>query len=102
MNNSGGHHYIYFVLDWEKPGKAMVTVFGTLMLAIFMHVALFWVYKLRVFVQKRCFGEKKVLPLTNPKHKLTHNGSQISMVFGDKDNGCTNEAFTNSTGKMSA
>lgn len=85
-----GNPFIYNVLNWEKPEKAMVMVFGTLILAITVHIVLFWIYKLRVFVQRRFFGTESILPTKN--HKSQSLGSQISMVFGEND-GCTNEAF---------
>lgn len=101
--NSFGHHYIYHVLDWSKPRKAMVTVFGTLILAIIVHMILFWIYKLRVFIQRRLIAKEMILPTKVTKqHKngILHNNSQISMVFGGGNDGCSNEAFKNSIDKM--
>lgn len=100
---SMGHHYIYFVLDWEQPKKAMVTVFGTLVLAIIVHVFLFWVYKLRVFIQRRLMANEMILPTktTKKQHLNGSLGSQISMVFGG-DDGCTNDAFKTSSNKMNS
>lgn len=95
-----GNPYIYHVLNWAKPGNAMVTVFGTLTLAILVHIFLFWVYKLRVYVQRRYFTTKHILPTKTPKDK--HNkslGSQISMVFGG-DDGCSNDAFKTSSNNV--
>ncbi|XP_055301375.1 protein rolling stone-like [Sitodiplosis mosellana] len=96
-----GNPYIYNVLNWNEPGKAMVTVFGTLILAIIVHVTLFWIYKLRVFVQRRYFSTQLILPTKVPKQQRLNSslGSQISMVFGG-DDGCTNDAFKISSEKM--
>lgn len=93
-SSRNGKRYIYNVLDWEKPQKAMVMVFGTLILAITVHIILFWIYKLRVFVQRRFFGTELILPTKSKSPSGKSLGSQISMVFGD--DGCTNEAFKNS------
>lgn len=87
-----GKRYIYNVLNWEKPEKAMIMVFGTLILAITVHIILFWIYKLRVFVQRRFFGTELILPTKSKSPSGKSLGSQISMVFGEND-GCTNEAF---------
>lgn len=96
-----GNPYIYNVLNWAEPGKAMITVFGTLILAIIVHVTLFWIYKLRVFVQRRFFTtEIIILPTKEPKQRLNSSlGSQISMVFAG-DEGCTNDAFKINTEKI--
>lgn len=78
----------------------MVTVFGTLILAIIVHVTLFWIYKLRVFIQRRYFTTELILPTKTPKQRLNSSlGSQISMVFGS-DEGCANDAFKTSSEKM--
>lgn len=97
-----GHPFIYNVLDWRKPEKASVTVFGTLMLAIIVHTLLFWIYKLRVYVQRKFFTTELILPTKTSKNRLNDSqGSQISMVFGAEE-GCTNEAFKTSTYKVSS
>lgn len=97
-----GNPYIYNVLNWAKPDKAMVTVFGTLILAIIVHMFLFWVYKLRVFVQRRCFTTKLILPCNDKKQRLNGStGSQVSMVFSTND-GHTNEAFKKNPDKVFA
>lgn len=81
------------MLDWSKPDKAMITVFGTLVLAFIVHILLFWVYKLRVSIQRHFIGTEMILPTAkSDKHLSRSLGSQISMVFGGND-GCTNNAF---------
>lgn len=78
----------------------MLTVFGTLTLAIIVHVMLFWIYKLRVFVQRRFFTTELILPTKTSKDRhIKNRGSQISMVFG-ADDGCTNDAFKTSTNNV--
>lgn len=79
---------------------AFVIVFGTLVLAIVVHVLLFWIYKLRVYVQRKFFATELILPTKAPKQRLNESlGSQISMVFGAEE-GCTNEAFKTSSYKV--
>lgn len=82
---------------------SFVVVFGTLVLAIIVHVFLFWVYKLRVYVQRRYFSSTElILPTKAPKKQLNESmGSEISMVFGG-DDGCTNQAFKTSTYQVHA
>lgn len=74
----------------------MIMVAATLILSIIVHSLIFWVYKLRMFVQRRCFSTSMILPTTtSSKQRLakgTMGSSQISMVFGEAD-GCTNQAF---------
>lgn len=95
-SSSKGNPFIYHVLNWNTPKKAMVTVFGTLILSIIVHSALFWVYKFRMFIQRSCFSTNLILPTTTSSKqrlaKTTMGSSQISMVFGEND-GCTNQAF---------
>lgn len=99
---SSGFPYIYNVLDWRKPSLAMKTVMGTLLLAICVHVFLFWVYKIRVFVQRRLYQTKLILPTTAPPLRPSNSmDSKISMVFGEQ-NGCVNDAFKNSDEKVSS
>lgn len=77
----------------------MITVFGTLILAFIVHILLFWVYKLRVIIQRHFIGTEMILPTTkSDKHLNGSLGSQISMVFG-ADDGCTNNAFKTNTDK---
>lgn len=90
-----GQPFIYHVLDWAKPKRAMVTVAGTLVLAILVHVFLFWVYKLRVFIQRRLNTKSLILPTTNQSDAT---GSRISMVFGSY--GISNDSFKSSTDKV--
>ncbi|XP_055303516.1 protein rolling stone-like [Sitodiplosis mosellana] len=53
--NQHGAHFIYPVLNWAKPGKALITVTSVLLLVIIMHMILFCVYKLRVSTQRRLY-----------------------------------------------
>lgn len=82
-------------MNWAYPKKAMVTVAGTLILAITVHMFLFWVYKLRVFIQRRLYTKSLILPTTNQSDQ---SGSRVSMVFGSY--GISNESFKTSTDKV--
>lgn len=48
-----GNPYIYYILNWEHPDKALITIIGVLILVIVVHVFLFLVSHLRVFVQQQ-------------------------------------------------
>lgn len=50
-----GQPYIYVVMDWKEPKKAVCFIIGALVLATLIHFALFIIFKLRVFVQRRYF-----------------------------------------------
>lgn len=79
----------------------MKTVLGTLLLAICVHIFLFWVYKLRVFLQRRLYETKIILPTTAPKLQPSNSmDSKISMVFGEQ-NGCVNNGFHNNDDRSS-
>lgn len=94
-----GLPYIYNVLDWSKPDKALVTTFGTLVLALVVHMFLFTVYKLRVFIQRRFCTTDLILPTSSSKMQSTNSlQSRISMVFA----GETNEAFRTSSDKVNS
>lgn len=77
------------MLDWAKPGSAFATAAGTVFLALIVHVALFGVYKLRVFIHDSCTQKNMVLPT-----KETPRPTSISMVLGS---GYTNDGFKGST-----
>ncbi|XP_055639296.1 protein rolling stone-like [Toxorhynchites rutilus septentrionalis] len=83
-----GRPFIYNVLDWQTPGRSMVTVVGTITLAIIVHVLMFFVYKLRNSIYLRFFNLKPILP-TNSTINLQQgkacNG--ISMVYGNENHG---------------
>lgn len=85
-----GRPYIYNVLDWRTPNKAMVTVVGTIVLAIIIHVLMFFLYKFRSFLYSRWFNPKTILP-TNSTINLQQGKScdGISMVYGNDNRGFT-------------
>lgn len=85
-----GRPYIYNVLDWRSPGKAMVTVVGTVVLAVIIHVLMFFLYKFRSFVYARWVNPKTILP-TNSTNNLKQSKSSdgISMVYGADNRGYT-------------
>lgn len=70
---SFGNHYIYPILDYAKPGMAFAMVAMVAVLICAIHMALFWVYKLRVFIQRKLFSTGFVLPTVTTK---TTNGTQ--------------------------
>uniref|UniRef100_A0A0K8TRE5 Putative conserved plasma membrane protein n=1 Tax=Tabanus bromius TaxID=304241 RepID=A0A0K8TRE5_TABBR len=98
-----GNHYIYNVLDWEKPGNAIVTVVGVMILCCFIYFCIFVIYKIRVFIYKRFFRDVSFVPTTQstigPSSLVIHP-SGISMVLGNY--GHENPAFTQSTDKIAS
>lgn len=81
VSSSKGQHYIYKVLDWSKPGKAFGTFGLTLILAIFVHIALFALYKLRVYVQRRYFSHAYVI--TEIERQTTDDKLEPEMTILD-------------------
>lgn len=78
-----GQRYIYDILDWAHPDKAIFLVIGIVILELTVQVLLFWIYKLRVHIQRRFFGIELIL-------------TTKSMKFS-RNNGYTNEAFKSTT-----
>lgn len=86
-----GRPFIYNVLDWRSPGKAMVTVVGTIILAVMTHVLMFFLYKLRTFLYVRYFNPKPILPTNSTINLQQGKGCDgISMVYGQHNAGFTN------------
>ncbi|XP_062130307.1 LOW QUALITY PROTEIN: protein rolling stone-like [Drosophila sulfurigaster albostrigata] len=50
----GGNHFIYFILDWERPGLAIGSVCGCIVLALIFCVMVFWIYRFRIWIYERC------------------------------------------------
>lgn len=50
-----GIHFVYPVLNWATPKKALTTVATINLLFIVVHVVHFCIYKLRVFIQRKLF-----------------------------------------------
>lgn len=85
-------------MDWREPGKAMITVASTHVLAIIVHTILFYIYRTRVFIQRRCRRNTLILPTTSGDvSSLTD--SRVSMVFGGPTEGCNNAGFTGGSEK---
>ncbi|XP_053662615.1 protein rolling stone-like [Anopheles marshallii] len=84
-----GRPYIYNVLDWNEPGKAMVTVVGTILLAMIVHMLMFAIYKLRVKIYLRHFNHKPIIPTNSTLQLQTGKCNGISMVYGND-----NKAFS--------
>ncbi|XP_055321317.1 protein rolling stone-like [Sitodiplosis mosellana] len=74
--NEFGNHFIYPVLNWETPEKALTTTVGIFILLVIVHMALFCVYKLRVFTQRWLFTTEFVLPTT--KNQATERTERIN------------------------
>lgn len=74
-----GNPWIYPILDWAHPEKAIPLVLGILIIAIAVHICLFWIYKLREFIHRRYIG-------------IEINLQTKSMEFNE-NNGYTNNAF---------
>lgn len=109
MPRRDGNRFIYFVLDWTKPDRALVTAVGTVTLAFIVHTVLFAIQKLRVFVHDRCGGKNvpgalvaspsKKSASTAAAAKLpgtpTTPPTHISMVLGS---GYSNEGYVKGAG----
>lgn len=68
-----GNLWIYPILDWSRPDKAIVWVFGILATALAAHIFLFWVYKFREFIHRRYFGIKLNLTTESIDKQITHS-----------------------------
>lgn len=78
----GGQSYIYPILDWAYPGEAIVVVIGLALLEVAVHMVLFWIYKLRVFLHRRYFGIELIL--TTKSTKIHENNSYTGTNNGFK------------------
>ena len=85
-----GNPYIYTVLDWSKPQKALVTTMGILILACFLHAFFFVVFKVRYSLHSLLCSKK----LT--ESNLKHYDGGISIITDRKVNNDTFiDGFTN-------
>jgi hypothetical protein len=66
--DSVGNRYIYYVINWEEPGRALSVAIGVMVLGIFMHIFSCIVQRLRRRVHKRIFKIKSVT-ITNSIHQ---------------------------------
>ncbi|XP_062130347.1 protein rolling stone-like [Drosophila sulfurigaster albostrigata] len=48
-----GEHYIYFILDWERPGLAIGSLCIVYVLLLIFCVVVFWMYRLRLWIFRR-------------------------------------------------
>lgn len=62
-----GRHYIYNVIDWSRPGRAASVSLGVLILAIFLHIIMCLIQKLRHRLHKKCF-KKNLVVINNPQN----------------------------------
>lgn len=97
--NRFGHPYIYNVLDWSSsdPTKNAVTVVGTLLLSLAIHLVLFGVFRLRVFIHRKCVRTNKDASLSTTA-KIAASNSRISMVLGSYE--YNNNGFSGSNEKI--
>lgn len=97
--NRFGHPYIYNVLDWSSsdPTKNAVTVVGTLLLSLAIHIVLFGVFRLRVFIHRKCVRTNKDASLSTTA-AIAASNSRISMVLGCYE--YNNNGFSGSTEKI--
>jgi len=94
-----GNPYIYNVLDWSSsdPTKNAVTVVGTVLLSMAIHLFLFGVYRLRVLIHRRCVQTNEEAILSTPSTIAAPN-TKISMVLGSYE--YNNNGFSSSTEKI--
>lgn len=53
--NEIGNPYIYSVIDWRKPGTAILYSIVVVLIALpVVHMLLYGVYLLRIFIHKKC------------------------------------------------
>ncbi|XP_064632745.1 protein rolling stone-like [Lineus longissimus] len=69
----GRNHYVYAVMDWNKPGTATGAVFLGLGLSLVCQIVLFGLYKLRVFIHDKCYSSKEY-------------GDEMNKIIEDEDN----------------
>ncbi|XP_030377534.1 protein rolling stone-like [Scaptodrosophila lebanonensis] len=54
-----GNRFIYYILDWSKPGLAIGTVCGCVVLMTLFCILIFWIYRLRLWLYGRCVKSNK-------------------------------------------
>jgi hypothetical protein len=57
-----GTHYIYTILDWEKPGPTFIFAGISAIAGPIFHVIMWGLYKLRVLLFEKYFNEKRSDP----------------------------------------
>jgi hypothetical protein len=71
-----GNRYVYDILDWSKPRTAVVVTVGVFVLMTAMHVFVFWIHHLRMFVHRKYFLTSvnlEVVPSLAEPSKLAHD-----------------------------
>lgn len=74
-----GNPWIYPILDWAHPEKAVVLVFGILFITVTVHTCLFWIYKLREFIHRRYIGVE--INLTTKSMEFNENIGHTNDAF---------------------
>ncbi|KAH8333993.1 protein rolling stone [Drosophila kikkawai] len=59
-----GNRFIYFILDWERPGLAIGTVCGCVVLVSCFCVLVFGFYRLRISMHECCSKKPEEIPAT--------------------------------------
>jgi hypothetical protein len=54
-SDRSGNRYVYDVIDWSKPGTAIVVNVGVFVLMFVVHFAVFWIHHLRIFIHRKYF-----------------------------------------------
>ncbi|XP_012258777.2 uncharacterized protein LOC105687580 isoform X1 [Athalia rosae] len=65
--DKNGLHYIYKVLDWEKPGRSTLISFGGLLFLTIVHCVLCSIAKLRIYVRAKAAGAIKTTTIADPQ-----------------------------------
>lgn len=64
-----GNRFIYFILDWEKPGMAIITVCVCVVLVCFFCLLVFGFYRLRIAMYDCCCKKEEEIPATSAPPK---------------------------------
>jgi len=59
-----GNRFIYYILDWERPGLAIGTVCGCIVLVSCFCVLVFGLYRLRISIYESCSKKPEEIPAT--------------------------------------
>jgi hypothetical protein len=88
-----GNRFVYPVLDWSKPSKAMVMVVGTTILGFVLHLLFFTLYKVRYNVYSKFYSKNPINATESTANLKAYDGG-ISMVLGRNISGTFNDGFT--------
>lgn len=60
---STGKPYVYKILHWAHPGKALGALIGALVSAVIVEILLFFIYKLRVFIHTKTLAKPETFEI---------------------------------------